>query len=98
MSTVNDNNVRVRGAWASVFHVRFDVELGDRLYDVHVDALDDSFDVEVFDQSFGDPVDLDDFIAAFGFSQVYEFAEAFVEGFSFDGPQEFSLAVAAEVK
>jgi hypothetical protein len=70
-----------------------EVGLGDRLYDVHVDALDDGYDLEVFDETFGDPVDVSEFIGRFGYTRVSDFAEALVDGFYVDGPSEFELLV-----
>ena len=86
-----NNNFTVRSTWAYEFSVRLNVTVGDRLYDVHVDALGDGYDVEVYDETYGDPVDAGDFAGLFGFASLHKFAEALTDGFYLEGPPEFTL-------
>jgi hypothetical protein len=87
----NYNNCRVAEAYAHEFSVRFYVDLGGRTYDVTVDAFHDGYDVEVWDDN-RDAVDVSEFIGRLGFSSMYSFAEAMVDGFHLEGPVGFYLS------
>jgi hypothetical protein len=97
VQSINENNVRVREAYAYEFTVRFDVDLDGRTYDVAVDFVGDGYDVEAWDDQ-QDSVDVEKFVGRLGFSSLHTFAEAMVDGFYLDGPEGFALSIPAEVK
>jgi hypothetical protein len=88
--------VRVQLASAVEVVIRADVDIDGDVHDVSVSLGPDGFEVEAWDAA-GKDVDIVWLCDRFGFSSLWELADALTDGFCLDGPHEFHLITRQEV-